>query len=80
MWFEVIVSITITMFIRNPCKGKKCLVKACCTEYCDSKKQYLKFCDQEGKIIFQRVCASSVVGGVILLFWSLYKAFNEIVL
>ena len=73
MWFEVIVSITITMFIRNPCKGKKCLVKACCTEYCDSKKQYLKFCDQEGHIIFQRFCAYSVWIGVTSIIIALTK-------
>ncbi len=67
IWYEVIVAITLTFLVRDPCKSKKCLVKACCNEICELKKEYLKFCDPEGKILFQRICAGSIVFGTVLL-------------
>jgi len=67
LWNEVIVAIALTFLVRDPCKGKKCLIKACCNEECELKTDYLKFCNPEGKILFQRICAASIVFGVFML-------------
>jgi len=71
MWIEIIASIAITTFIKDPCKNKKCLVRASCTEVCGERTYYLKYCDREGHIMFQRICAISVIFGVIVLIFAL---------
>jgi len=49
------------IFIKDPCKGNKCLVKACCSQACDEKLHYQCFFDTEGSIIFLKICAISIV-------------------
>jgi len=48
-----------TLFARNPCK--KCLVQACCSQYCDPKLQYLRYCDRDGHIGFLKLSAISII-------------------
>ena len=62
---QVIKAMFITLMIRNPCKSKKCLVRASCTAYCGEREYYLKFCDRDEKIIFQRICAISIIFAII---------------
>ena len=64
---QVIIAIFKTLVTRNPCKSKKCLVRASCTVKCEKKLHYLKFCDSDGKIMFQRITASSIIFGVVVL-------------
>ena len=77
IWIEIIKSITITLFIRNPCKSSKCLVKACCTKICGERRYYLKYCDNDQRIVFQRFCAVAVWFGIISLLLTLIKAAVE---
>lgn len=73
-WFfcdEVLISIFKTLTLGNPCKSKKCLVRASCTVVCDKRLHYLRFCDREGHITFQRICAISIIFGVIMLTFGL---------
>lgn len=74
IWYEIIVSICLTFLVRDPCKTKKCLVKACCKENCELKIDYLKFCDPSGKILFQRICATSIVLGTVFLCWHIFNS------
>ena len=39
----LIVSSTILLFYKEPCK--KCLVRACCSKKCDIFKKWYDFCD-----------------------------------
>ncbi len=59
IWYEIIAAIAMTLIVRNPCK--KCLVQACCSETCNLKKDYLKFCDTDGKIWILRFCAITII-------------------
>jgi hypothetical protein len=63
----------LTLIVTDPCKKKKCLVKACCTEQCELKTYYLKFCDGNGNIIFQRFCVITTISGVISLIYALFQ-------
>lgn len=45
-------------FVRNPCK--KCLVRSCCSEICENKHNYLKYCDIDGNISMNRLSILSV--------------------
>jgi len=74
IWIEVIKSTTITIFIRNPCKSSKCLVRACCTEICGKRRYYLKYCDNDQRIVFQKICAFAVWFGVTALIFTLITA------
>ena len=78
IWYEVIVPVCLTFLVRDPCKTKKCLVKACCQEHCELKIEYLKFCDPEGKILFQRICASSIVLGAVFLCWHIFNTIKHL--
>ena len=73
IWEEVIVGSLITLIIKNPCK--KCLVKACCTEVCFDKHNYLRYCDPEGSINFQRITALTIWLGFLALILSIVKVF-----
>jgi len=48
-----------TMFAKDPCKSNKCLVRACCSEECNKKLNYLRYCG--GGLFFQRFCAITIV-------------------
>jgi hypothetical protein len=37
-FYSIFYILFVTPFLKNPCK--KCLVQACCTEICDSKKEF----------------------------------------
>ena len=68
---QVIIAIFKTLITRNPCKSKKCLVRASCTVKCEKRLHYLKFCDSDGKIMFQRITAGSVIFGTSALILTL---------
>jgi hypothetical protein len=68
---QVIIGMSKTIFKRNPCKSKKCLVRASCTVVCDLRKDYLKFCDKDGRIFIQRASAITVYVSCIILLWAL---------
>jgi len=78
LWEEVIIAIALTILVKDPCKGKKCLIKACCNDYCELKIDYLKFCNSEGKIAFQRVCALSIVFATCMLFWHIGRGVKQL--
>jgi len=73
MWFvadEVLIAMFKTLFIRKPCR--RCLVRACCTEKCDAGLNYFSYCNAEGKIVFQRVCALSIIFAMCIFGWGIY--------
>ena len=80
IWNEIIVALALTLLVKDPCKGKKCLIKACCNEHCELKIDYLKFCDSEGKILFQRVCALSIVFGTCMLIFHIGRGVRQLFL
>lgn len=71
---QMIIAMGKTIFMRNPCKTKKCLVRASCTEVCNLKKDYLNLCDCDGRIGFQRAVAISVYFSLSMIVWSLVTA------
>ncbi len=68
---DTLKNIFITAVVKNPCR--KCLVRACCTLLCEDKKYYLSFCDVDGNIKFQRICALSIIFTILILFLSILK-------
>jgi len=64
--WKILKEITITCYIRNPCN--KCIVKACCTQLCNAKKEYKNYCGVHGTIGFQKFVAISIVLCVLMLF------------
>ncbi len=72
LWEQIFISIILTLIIKNPCKSNKCLVRASCTLYCQSKLDYLKHCDQDGKIMFQRICAITIIFSTIVLSFGVF--------
>lgn len=68
---NIIKSLIHTIFVRNPCK--KCLVIACCSKLCNDKKKYLKYCDVNGNIAFNRFLVLMIWYGAISLLIILIK-------
>ncbi len=64
--WDICSQVILTIIAKNPC-SKKCLVKACCTDWCEVRLNYNKLCDFEGNIKFQRACASIVAFTVLVL-------------
>jgi len=60
------------IFIKDPCKSNKCLVKACCSEDCDKKIEYQNLYGGKPNVIFQKVFTIMIVvtwiGFIFLLF------------
>jgi len=67
---EGFLNIIITLFARDPCK--KCLVRACCSERCEHKTHYSNFCNRDGGIIFERICAYSVIFSCIMIIVAIF--------
>lgn len=67
---EGFLHIIITLRAKDPCK--KCLVKACCSERCEHRTYYLNFCNRDGGIIFERICAYAVIFSCIMIIVAIF--------
>ena len=60
--------IIITCYIKNPCKSNKCLVRSCCTKYCEKQRNYSTYTELNGKIWFLKLTSISIVFLSVLMF------------
>ena len=64
---DLLIQLYLTLITPDPCK--RCIVRACCSEECDQRVKYNRL--YGGMPYFQRVCALSIILGVIALIWGI---------
>ena len=70
IWEELIKEPVLVLLAKDPCK--KCIVRACCTNQCEKRVQYLKHCDNPyGHIRWRQFSSITILYGIISLFVSL---------
>ena len=59
-------------FVKDPCK--KCLITACCSKLCGDKINYLRYCDREGDINWQRFLAACVTFSILTILYGIIES------
>jgi len=69
---DLAIQLYKTLTVPDPCK--RCLVRACCSEKCDTRDRY-ETLNGDSPFI-QKFCALTIILGVIMLMFSISKLFT----